>query len=394
MEENENAENISQHEPLAVKRSGLKRLIIRVFLLIVIPLIAIVMGANWYEKTGRFVETENAYVKSNVIAISADIDGRVTDVFVDENQTVGKGTLLFTLDANSYVMAIQIAESQREKVRQDISAMQAEYYQILAEIEEKKANAAYKKANVAYYRREAKRQRMLIKKSITTRAKLDEAESKLDEAEFNLVAAKQEVLTRKQKIKTVLARLGGDPNKSFKEHPEFVNAETQISLARMNLGYTEVRAPIDGVVTRLKLEPGEWVESGEPAFGLIATEKKWIEANLKETQLTHVRVGQETTIEVDAYPGVVWQARVASISPATGAEFSVLPPQNASGNWVKVVQRLPVRIEITSKFDKPPLRAGMTTTVSIDTHYQRDLWNNLKSLVGEMGENLNMEKAE
>jgi membrane fusion protein (multidrug efflux system) len=152
-------------------------------------------------------------------------------------------------------------------------------------------------------------------------------------------------------------------------------------MAEMNLGYTEIRAPIDGIVTRLKLESGEWVESGEPAFGLIAIDKVWVEANLKETQLTHVRENQKVTVELDAYPNEIWKARVASISPATGAEFSVLPPQNASGNWVKVVQRLPVRIEIEQKKGQPTLRAGMTTTVSIDTHHKREVWGTLLSIV-------------
>ena len=384
MEDNQDADKSSQTETTMTKSSPrIGRLIVRIFLLVVIPVIAVVYGAQWYEKTGRFIETENAYVKTNVIAISADIDGRVTEVFVDENQIISKGDLLFKLDPNTYVVAIQMAESKREKVRQDISALQAEYYQILAEIDEKKVNAAYKKADVAYHKREARRQRMLIKKSITTRSRLDEAESKLDEAEFELLAANQEVMTRKQKIKTVLARLGGDPNTSFEQHPDFISAEAQLSLAKMNLGYTAVRAPVGGIVTRLKLEPGEWVESGEPAFGIIANDRVWIEANLKETQLTHVLKGQKTTIEVDAYPGVVWQAKVASISPATGAEFSVLPPQNASGNWVKVVQRLPVRIEILSNENKPPLRAGMTSTVSIDTKHQRNLWRSVASFFND-----------
>ena len=384
MEDNQDADKSPQTETTITKSSPrIGRLIVRIFLLVVIPVIAVVYGAQWYEKTGRFIETENAYVKTNVIAISADIDGRVTEVFVDENQIISKGHLLFKLDTNTYSVAIQMAKSKREKVRQDISAMQAEYYQILAEIDEKKVNAAYKKADVAYHKREARRQRMLIKKSITTRSRLDEAESKLDEAEFELLAANQEVMTRKQKIKTVLARLGGDPNTSFEQHPDFISAEAQLSLAKMNLGYTEVRAPVGGIVTRLKLEPGEWVESGEPAFGIIANDRVWIEANLKETQLTHVLKGQKTTVEVDAYPGVVWQAKVASISPATGAEFSVLPPQNASGNWVKVVQRLPVRIEILSTENKPPLRAGMTSTVSIDTKHQRNLWRSVASFFND-----------
>jgi membrane fusion protein (multidrug efflux system) len=266
-------------------------------------------------------------------------------------------------------MAVRMAESQREAVRQNISATRAEYYQIVAEIEEKKAN-------VVYYKREAKRQRKLIKKSITTRARLDEAE-------FNLTAAKQEVATRRQKIRTVLAMLGGDPARRFEEHPNFMMAETELSMAEMNLGYTEVRAPIDGIVTRLKLEPGEWVESGEPAFGLISVNRVWVEANLKETQLTHVRDNQDVTVELDAYPDQVWKAKVASISPATGAEFAVLPPQNASGNWVKVVQRLPVRIALDQKNDQPPLRAGMTATVSIDTHHKRELWASMRATLLE-----------
>ena len=195
MEDNKEADNSLQTETkMAKSRPGIGRLILRVFLLVVIPIIAVVFGAHWYEKTGRYVETENAYVKTNVIAISADIDGRVTEVFVDENQLISEGDLLFKLDPNTYAVAIQMAESKREKVRQDISALQAEYYQILAEIEEKKANAAYKKADVAYHKREARRQRMLIKKSITTRARLDEAESKLyDVAQGNIKKSSNEI---------------------------------------------------------------------------------------------------------------------------------------------------------------------------------------------------------
>ena len=375
MAEDQDMDTTPEKETLPVRperRWG--RTILRTFLLIVIPVAALIAGGYWYEATGRYITTENAYVKTNVIAVSADIEGRVTKVFVDENQRVAKGDLLFQMDSNSYNMAVRMAESQREAARQNISAMRAEYYQIVAEIEEKKAN-------VAYYQKEVKRQRKLIKKSITTR-------SKLDEAEYNLTVAKQEVATRRQKIRTVLAKLGGDPARRFEEHPDFMMAETELSMAEMNLGYTEVRAPIDGIVTRLKLEPGEWVESGEPAFGLIAVDRVWIEANLKETQLTHVEVNQNVTVELDAYPDQVWQAKVGSISPATGAEFSVLPPQNASGNWVKVVQRLPVRIEIRQKDGQPKLRAGMTATVSIDTLHKRYLWDTIKSSFLDMKDSL------
>jgi membrane fusion protein (multidrug efflux system) len=343
--------------------------LLRLILLIVIPVAAVVAGGYWYEATGRYVSTENAYVKSHVIAVSPNIDGRVTNVFVEENQRVKSGDLLFKLDPEPYWMMVRMSDAKRETARQEIESTRAEYHQIIAEIEKAKSD-------VKYYENEANRQRQLANKAITTR-------TKLDEAEFNLTSAKQDVATLRQKIRTVVARLGGDPKRDVETHPDYMAAETEKAMAEMNLGYTEIRAPIDGVVTRLKLEAGEWVEEGEPAFGIIAVDTTWIEANLKETQLTHVREGQEVKVEIDAYPDVVWNAKVASISPATGAEFSVLPPQNASGNWVKVVQRLPVRIAIEYSPDKPPLRAGMTATVTVDTHHKRELWSTVKNAIAE-----------
>jgi membrane fusion protein (multidrug efflux system) len=345
------------------------RTLLRLVLLIVIPVLAVIGGGYWYEATGRFITTENAYVKSHVIAVSTNIDGRVTNVFVEENQKVKSGDLLFKMDPEPYWMQVRMSDAKREAARQEIESTRAEYHQVIAEIEKAKQD-------VKYYENEANRQRQLATKAITTR-------TKLDEAEFNLTSARQDVATLRQKLLTVTARLGGDPKRSAEQHPDFLAAETEKAMAEMNLGYTEIRAPIDGIVTRLKLEAGEWVEAGEPAFGIIATKSTWIEANLKETQLTHVREGQDVKVEIDAYPGVVWNAKVASISPATGAEFSVLPPQNASGNWVKVVQRLPVRIEIEYSPDNPMLRAGMTATVSIDTHHKRELWKTVKTAIAD-----------
>ncbi len=358
-------------EPMPMRpRRRWGRTVLRLILLVAIPAGAIVAGGYWYQATGRYVTTENAYVKAHVIAVSPNIDGRVTDVFVKENQRVAAGDVLFRLDAEPYWMMVRMSEAKRETARQDIESTRAEYHQVVAEIEEAKAN-------VRYYESEAARQRKLASKANTTR-------TRLDEAEFNLTSAKRALATRRQKIGTVLARLGGDPKRGAELHPNFMAAETEKAMAEMNLGYTEIRAPADGIVTRLKLEAGEWVEEGEPAFGLITVDETWIEANLKETQLTYVRTNQDVTVEVDAYPDVVWKARVASISPATGAEFSVLPPQNASGNWVKVVQRLPVRIEIETTPEHPPLRAGMTATVTVDTHHKRELWNTIKKAIARL----------
>jgi membrane fusion protein, multidrug efflux system len=188
-----------------------------------------------------------------------------------------------------------------------------------------------------------------------------------------LIAAQQRVTALQEKLRTVLAKLGGDPASAAELHPMFRQAEAERDMAALDLSDAEVRAPVDGVVSRMRLQPGEWLEEGEPAFSMINPATTWIEANLKETQLEHVEVGQRVEIEADAYPNDLWIGKVASISPATGAEFALIPPQNATGNWVKVVQRLPVRIAVGPRQDQPSLRAGMTVTVSIDTEREPEL---------------------
>lgn len=347
------------------------RTLVRVVLLIVIPVIAVLTGSYWYAQTGRYVSTENAYVKSPIVAVSTDIDGRTVDVLIKENQLVKKGDLLFRLDPKTHELEIDMAHSARAKVRNDVMALRAEYSEIEAEISESRHN-------VKYYQREAKRQRQLARKGVTTSIKLDAAE-------FSLTSARQQLGTLRQKLKKVLAELGGDPASKVERYPGYMEAEADLQMAKLNLSYTEIRAPVDGVITRLRLEPGEWVEEGAPAFGIIATGDAWVEANLKETQLTHVREGQLVDIEIDAYPDLIWKAKVSSISPATGAEFAVLPPQNASGNWVKVVQRLPVRLDFAAIEGRPPLRAGMTASISLDTGHQRELLGSITKALASFG---------
>lgn len=365
--------NLSEEaSPAYYPRRRWGRLILRIMLLVAVPAAALYAGAFWYEVSGRYISTENAYVKAHVIAVSPDIDGRVVGVSVEENQAVTKNEVLFHLDPRPYQIASEMARAKREGVRQAIAATRAEYRQIEAEV-------GQADADVAYHQTEARRQRALARKGVTTK-------TRLESAEHNLNKSRKAVIALKQKIRTVLARLGDDPTKPAEHHPSYQEAEAELEIAKLNLGYTEVLAPADGVVTRMKLEPGEWVEEGQPAFGIIATDRIWIEANLKETQLTHVRENQSVEVEIDAYPDVIWRAKVASISPATGAEFAVLPPQNASGNWVKVVQRLPVRIEIETEADanKPPLRAGMTATVSIDTGHERRLLSTVTEALAKL----------
>lgn len=359
----ERAEAAQQSEPAAPveskARRGRGRRLRRVILLVLVPLLMILAGGTWYAFTGRYVTTENAYVKAHVIAISTDIDGRVVEVLTRNDRRVKAGDVLFRLDPDPHWLRLQITEAKIEAVRYGLAAMRAEYHQIEAEIAEGVET-------VRYYENEAQRQRSLAKTGAGTAARLDEAE-------FELAASRQQVRGLREKIRKVLAELGGDPERAPELHPRYLEALAERNMAELRLGYTQVRAPADGVVTQMHLEPGEWLEEGEAAFGLIEIDETWVVANLKETELTHVREGQPVVVSVDAYPGVTWLARVASIAPATGAEFAVLPPQNASGNWVKVVQRVPVRIDLQPVGGHPPLRAGMTAAVSIDTGRERQL---------------------
>jgi membrane fusion protein (multidrug efflux system) len=345
-------------EPPPYPRRRARRLI-RPLLLVVVPAIAGLIGLYWYAMTGRYVSTENAYVKADMVAISADVDGRVIAVEVAENQFVRQGEVLFRLDPEPFQIALDMAEAKTLAVRNDIEGWRAEFRQIEAEIEEARER-------VQFYAQQAERQRELQGRGIST-------EVRLEEAEVDLIAAQQRAMALQEKLRTVLAKLGGDPASAAELHPMYRQAEAERAMAARDLARAVVRAPVDGVVSRMRLQPGEWLEEGAPAFSMINPGTTWIEANLKETQLEHVQVGQRVEIAADAYPNALWSGKVASISPATGAEFALIPPQNATGNWVKVVQRLPVRIAVEPGDDQPSLRAGMTVTVSIDTEREPEL---------------------
>lgn len=351
--------------PRPRRRSG--RWVRRLILLVVVPVVLLAVGSYFYAITGRYVTTENAYVKAHIVAISTDIDGRVVEVAVRNDQRVKAGDLLFRLDPDPHWLQLQLAEARIESARNEIQGMRAEYRQIQAEIDEAVET-------VGYFDREAERQRELAKRGVATTARLDEAE-------FELSSAKQRVRGLRQKIRRVLAELGGDPSRSAELHPKFMEALADKDMAELTLTYTEIRAPSDGIVTQVHLEAGEWLEEGEPAFGLIEVDDTWVIANLKETELTHVQEGQSVEVTLDAYPDQTWPARVTSIAPATGAEFAVLPPQNASGNWVKVVQRVPVRIDLEPGDGRPVLRAGMTAGISIDTERERELLTAAKKAI-------------
>ncbi|MDH3663844.1 MAG: HlyD family secretion protein [Alphaproteobacteria bacterium] len=350
---------------MAEDTQGWRRAGRRIVLLGVLPALAVLAGLGWWAISGRYITTENAYVKASIVAISADIDGRVVAVDVSDDQEVAPGDILFRLDPDVLEVDKDRAAARMVSVKHQIEGWRAAYQEVQAEIEEAEERALY-------YHQQADRQRALERQGIASAVRLEEAE-------LELAAAGKRVAALEQRRRAVLARLGGDPDIAVDLHPAYREAVADREKAILLLNKTVVRAPISGVISRMKLEPGEWVEEGEPVFTIVEQERSWIEANLKETQLTHIKVGQRVAIGIDSYPDHSWSGRVASISAATGAEFALIPPQNASGNWVKVVQRLPVRIELDPVDGLPPLRAGMTASVAIDT--ERD--TSLAKLVNE-----------
>jgi membrane fusion protein (multidrug efflux system) len=247
--------------------------------------------------------------------------------------------------------------------------LKAQYRQQLALV-------ATAQTDVAYYQLGIQRQTELASRAVASQATLDQAR-------HDYQSARDKVASAQRQADSVVAQLGGDANKPTEQNPQYLQMKAQVDRAARDLRHTVVRAPVDGVVTNVDaLQPGNYLPASQPAFSLVASDHVWIEANLKETDLTHLRTGDPAEISVDAYPGTEWKASVDTISPATGAQFSVLPAQNSSGNWVKVVQRLPVRLKVEANDKAAPLRAGMSVVVDIDTGHTRSLSGLLASLRG------------
>jgi membrane fusion protein (multidrug efflux system) len=326
-------------------------------LLVVVPLIAIALALHWYARGARFAETDNAYVKAQVIPISAEVSGRVIEVMVRDQQRVAKGAPLFRLDPVPFQLALSRADAQLSVVRTEIETLRSEYRSALRDAEEQAER-------IPFLERQYERQGRMKEKGMSR-------EDLYDEAQNNLLTAKKRLVALRERANRALAALDGKPDTPPEKHPRYLQALALRDTAQLDLDRTRVSAPAPGVVSNLKLRPGEAVEQGAAKFSLVDDSPPWIEANYKETQLADMREGQLATFTADAYPGASWKARVTTIGAATGAEFAVLPPQNATGNWVKVVQRIPVRIAIEETGERPPLRAGMTVTVSVDTGRER-----------------------
>lgn len=331
----------------------------RTVLLVLGPLAALAAGAYAYATGGRYVGTENAYVSADMVSVAADVSGLAVSVDVAQNARVTAGEPLFHIDAEPYRLARDRARAQLEAVKREIEAQKAAYAQKLAE----RRRAL---ETVAYVEREYARQKTLADKGIASTAKLDAARHALDDA-------KRAVTVIDRGLERILAGLGGDAARPVEDYPQYQAARADLARAELDLQRTVVRAPMAGYVAKHELEPGEFIAAGKPVLGLVGAERVWIEANLKETDLTNLDVGQSVTATVDAYPDIVWRGRVESIGAATGSQFSLLPAQNASGNWVKVVQRVPVRLAIDIPAGAPTLRAGMSAEVEIDTEHRREL---------------------
>jgi membrane fusion protein, multidrug efflux system len=324
---------------------------------IVGPLVAAAIGGYLYLAGGRVMTTDNAYVKADKITVSPVVAGRVIEVMVEADQPVARDQALFRIDPEFFQLALEKTEAELEHTKTRIEAMRAEYHEALSEVREAEER-------LHFYAAQRARQKQLADKGVGKAFVFEEADSNAD-------AARARVATGRQKLQRVLAQLGGDAEIKAEAHPLVREKMAARDRAKAELAHTIVKSPVAGIVTNFDLQRGEYVDVGRVVFSLVGTEDTWVQANFKETELTNVKVGQKATIHIDTYPEHVWSARVTSISPATGAEFAILPPQNATGNWVKVVQRLPVRLRLEAQPGAPTLRAGMSAIVDIDTGHQR-----------------------
>ncbi|MFV0431214.1 MAG: HlyD family secretion protein [Alphaproteobacteria bacterium] len=332
----------------------------RYLLLFGVPLIAISMGVFVYLHSGRYVSTDNAYVKSDKTTIMAETSGRIINVPVKENQEVKAGELLLEIEPTVYEIAVEQAKANLNDVKTTLTTLKAEY-------DSKLANIKVSQSQHIYLQKEEKRQYDLVKNKYVS-------DSKYDSAKQDTLMAELEINALQKGLKQIEESLGGDVNAPIEEHPKYKAALASLQKAENDLEHTRIFAPADGVVTKV-VQKGQYIAPGSAAMMLISVSDLWIEANFTEKELTHVKVGQDVEIKVDYAPKYQWQGKVESLSPATGAEFSIIPAQNATGNWVKIAQRLPIRIKIEANQNKnaPQLRAGMSADVSVDTNYQRHL---------------------
>ena len=329
------------------KKGGSRRLI----LMVAVPLVLFVGGGYFWLTGGRYEDTDNAYVQQAKVSLSADIAGRITAVNVGENEVVKAGDVLFTIDPQPYQIALDQANAALASARVNVQQLKVAYGTAQVQLNAATQTLAIRKAAFD-------RQNALVQQGVNSN-------STLDDTKLAFQAAQTAVDQANQQVATATAALGGDPNIDIDKHPAVLAAQAQVENAQRNLSKTTVVAPAGGIVANVSsLNAGQFVAAGTTIATLVETDGTWVEANYKETQLADLKVGQPAEIKVDAYSGAI-KGTVESIGAATGSEFSLIPAQNATGNWVKVVQRIPVRIKLADASDA--LKTGMSATVTVDT---------------------------
>lgn len=336
-----------------------KRQRTRIALFTLLPL-GLLVGSYLYVTSGQIISTDNAYIQADHVGVSTDVSGLVASVDVKDNQRVTKGQVLFTLKPEPFEIALASAKAQLGNVRNQILNLKANYNQALAEIDQAQID-------LPYYQTSFQRQQTLITVSAVSKTNYDDAKHTLD-------STRQKIAVAKATAQMVLAQLGGHIDTPIEQQPTYRQAQAAVDEAQRNLANSVVRAPFDGIVTNVdSLQVGAYLQPPQSGISLVSADNLWVAASPKETELSHMKPGQPVDISVDSYPGVQWHGTVESISPASGSSFSLLPAQNTTGNWVKVVQRIPVRISIDDAGQKPPLRTGMSVEARINTGKARGL---------------------
>src|ERR1700704_5592872 len=335
--------------------------------------VALIAGGYFYVTGGAAMSTDNAYVQADMVGLSTDVAGIVTQVLVRDNQKVAKGDILFKLDPLQFQLALDRAEAQVGNTRNDLVALQTSYRNMQAQVAQAQKDVDFNMVNF-------QRQEQLIANNFTPRATYDAARNTLQ-------GSQQKLASLNAQLAGIAANLNGHPDAPIENHPKYKDAVAARNEAARQLAHTVVHAPFAGIVTNVpSLQPGQYLAAAATAFNIVSTERVWIQASPKETELTYVKPGQKATVEVDSYPGQQWTATVDSISPASASSFSLLPAENTSGNWVKVVQRIPMRVSVSNAPGKPQLRVGMSVELSVNTGHERGLPSFITDLFGSSGD--------
>tara|TARA_B100001559_G_scaffold17446_1_gene14547 strand:+ start:742 stop:2001 length:1260 start_codon:yes stop_codon:yes gene_type:complete len=400
-----------ENEKISDNTNNIKRFI----LLILFPSLIILFTLGYFYSLGRFITTENAYIKAPIISVQSQIPGRVEKVFIRDNQRVMKGDKLFKIETEKLELdiveqkqnlltikkEIENRKSKYNESKEEIKLAEEEIKFYFSEMQRIKAlvnvEKSLAKEKVKYQKLELNRIKKLVDKGVGLKSKLDEASylykaavnnlkfvnlnNDLEEIKYSYLSSKQKLKISQDKAKTILTTLNGNKDIKPIDHPLYQKNLSKLNQIKFDIKQSIILAKQDGVIAKLNLEEGEYIDVGKILFAIVDEKNAWLEANLKETDLTNIKVGQSAFFIPDTYPNSSWSAHVESISPATGAEFSILPPQNSSGNWVKVVQRIPVKLSISgleNKKRKEPninreLRVGMSVSVTIDTKYESEV---------------------